>query len=509
MSSIRRFPHVWLVLGALLGLAALLELQSYAASAHAAVTRQVDLVVRTVNGDKAQVFSGAMAAIQLTVKDQTGAVIGQVKTDAKGNAVIAGVAAGSTVTVVAAAPSGYVSFPVTQAVDAMAPGRTLSVPLYDVNQQWTTWGRTNARLRVGPDAGTPKGKPIWQIDAHNNVEYPPSLAYGVVVYGSYYGFLCANDEKTGALLWRAYPGVPYKVYSKFANQVVVTSWVQNGTRVARVLYADLTGIVGCRDLFTGAVIWEKRSAKGSGTGGKTLAFKSVEASPLVQGETLYVCTRYNSGGGKAGVWALDRRTGAVRWFRRLGTGTASKIGSSPAYRNGRLFVATYDGVVCCLRAANGTILWRKQTGGQFYGTPAVNGSRLYIGNKSNGRMYCLSATSGRVLWMTGRLGASVHASPAVYGSRVFIGAGKHFYALNAATGRAIWRRSTSARIYGSATILKGAVYYSDVGRTYACSVRTGKLVWKASVGRYSPVTATRYLIVVCGRKTMYAYRPAN
>jgi len=379
----------------------------------------------------------------------------------------------------------------------------------DHSQQWLSWGRGNDRLRVGPAAGIPKGGRIWRIKVENNVEFPPSLAFGMVVYGSYHGFLRANDQKTGNMLWQQYPGNDYKIFSKFANQVAISSWVENGTQVARVFYADLNGIVGARDLFTGATVWQIRSAEGRGTRGMTLPFRSVESSPLVQGETLYFFTRYTARGSKAGAWALDRRTGAVRWFRKLGRGSSTKIGSSPAYKSGRLFAATYDGMVYALRASSGKILWSRYIGGQFYSTPAVSGSRLYIGNKSNGRMYCLSATSGKLLWATGRLGPSVHASPAVYGGRVFVGAGKRFYALKASNGRVAWQYATPRRIYGSASILRGVVYYSVAGHTYARTTSSGKLVWQVNVGRYSPVTATRDLIVVCGRKTIDGYRPSK
>jgi outer membrane protein assembly factor BamB len=478
--------------------------------ARATATRTpVDLAFRTVDGDKALHGSGAMRGVKLIVRDQTGAVVAQTTSDSGGLAHIFGVSSDATLTVTATPPAKYVAFPLTCTVTSIAAGQVVEVPLYRNDQQWQAWGKTNDHRRVGPSAGKPKGNPIWTIDPGNNMEFPPSLAYGLVVYGSYHGFLCANDQATGAPLWTVYPGYAHGRISKFANQVAVSSWVENGARVARVFYADLTGIVGCRDLFTGTLIWERVSGRGTGTAGKTLPFRSIEASPLVQGETLYVSSRYNNGGSKAGVWALSRRTGAVRWFRKLARNSRSKIGSSPAYAAGRLFVATYDGYIYGLRAANGKVLWRRYVGGQFYGTPAVSGSRLFIGNKSNGRVYCLSTTSGRLLWRTGRLGTSVHSSPAVYGGRVYLGAGKRFYALNAKNGRVAWRKAAKKRIYGSASVLRGVVYYSDYGATYGRSARTGSLVWTKRVGRYSPVTATRHLIVLCGRQTIYGYQPSK
>jgi outer membrane protein assembly factor BamB len=476
-----------------------------------AVRATVTLQVRTIDGDKELRGAGAgiMAGVPVTVRDQSGASRTAIS-NGSGIATVTNVDAGGMITVSATAPRRYVTFPTTVAAQTVdANGGRMDVPLYRDDQQWLTWGRTNDRRRVGPPAGTPSGSWLWTTDPGNNVEFPPSLAYGMIVYGSYHGYLCADSQATGANVWREYPGDKWGRISKFANQVAVSSWVENGRRIARVFYADLSGIVGSRDLFTGAVDWEITAGKGNGTRGKRIPFKSIEASPLVLGKTVYICTRFNKSGSKAGLWALDRSSGKVRWFKALGRTSRSKIGSSPAYANGRLFVATYDGYVYALRSSNGKVLWRKKIGGQFYSTPAVSGTRLFIGNKSNGRVYCLSTRNGRVLWRTKRLGTSVHGSPAVYGGRIFVGAGNRFYALKASNGRQVWRKSTKKRIWGSASILKGVVYYSDFGHTYARTARKGALVWSAKVGRYSPVTATRHLIIVCDRKSFYAYRPKD
>jgi hypothetical protein len=278
--------------------------------------------------------------------------------------------------------------------------------------------------------------------------------------------------------------------------------------VARVYFADLTGIVGCLDAFTGTYIWRLEGGKGPGTSGKTIPFKSFEASPLVQGETLYLASRYNKKGGTAGLWALNRRTGDVRWFRKLGATKNSKIGASPAYRNGRVFVASYDGNLYSVDAASGKVKWRRKLSGSFYGTPAIAGTRLYVGSNSNGVLYCVDTRTGRVIWQRD-LGSSIHSSPAVYNSRLYLGVGKSFMAVSVRSGSPIWSLRARTKVWGSPTVLNGIVYFSDFGKTYACSSRTGKVVWTWKAGRYSPVTATRHLIMVCGKRLMYAFKPSK
>lgn len=466
---------------------------------------------RLLDGDSKSV----MRDVPLVVRDQNDATIGQETSGTDGVVTVSidsSVVSGD-VTAVATAPHRYVTFPVTITEPlSQVAGQTVDVPLYRNDQQWLGWGRTDDRLRVGPSTGKPTTQ-LWKLDPGNNMEFPPTLAYGLVVFGSYTGFIQAHDQTTGDLAWSVYPGT-VAVPSKFASQVAVSTWMENGVRVARVYYTDLSGLVGCLDLFTGEEIWKRRDGEGPGTGGKVIQFKSIEASPLVRGESVYVCTRYDKRrGSRAGLWALDRRTGKVRWFMRLARNSKTKIASSPAYRSGRIYVATYDGYVYAVRATDSSsrrkLYWRRHLGGQFYSTPAVTSSRIYIGNKSNGRLYCLKRSNGRVLWRTARLGTSVHGSPAVYGGKVFVGAGNRFYALRAGNGRVVWRKGTRKRVWGSASVLKGVVYYSCFGTTYASKARNGTIVWQRSVGRYSPVTATRHLIIVTGRREFYVYRPAN
>jgi outer membrane protein assembly factor BamB len=467
----------------------------------AAARDTVDLQFQVVDGDSGR----AMPNVTVDFFDQTNAPVGaQAVSDAQGRVTLPGVESTTLITAVAQPTGKWVAFPVTAPTFATQPTQ---IPLYRDDLQWTTWGRTNDRRRVGPPAGKPKGAPIWKQDPRNMLEFPPCLAYGLVVYGSYHGFINASRQSDGELVWTQYPGTAERP-SKFANQLAVGSWMENGRRVARVYFAELTGMAGCLDLFTGNYIWRAEKGKGPGTRGKTIPFKSFEASPLLQGETLYLASRYNKKGGKSGLWALDRRTGEVRWFRKLGQTANSKIGASPAYRNGRVFVAAYDGNVYAVNAASGKILWRTKLSGSFYSTPAISGSRLYLGSNSNGVVYCLNTSNGKVVWQRD-LGSSVHSSPAVYNNRLFLGVGKTFVAISTRNGSSIWSLPARTKIWGSATVMNGIVYFSDVGKTYGCSASTGKVVWSFKAGRYSPVTATRHLIMVCGKRIMYAFKPSK
>lgn len=63
----------------------------------------------------------------------------------------------------------------------------------------------------------------------------------------------------------------------------------------------------------------------------------------------------------------------------------------------------------------------------------------------------------------------MQSSPAVAGGVVYVGSNDGYvYALNAGTGRRLWRYRTGLGVYSSPAVSDGAVYVgSDIGKIYA------------------------------------------
>ena len=114
------------------------------------------------------------------------------------------------------------------------------------------------------------------------------------------------------------------------------------------------------------------------------------------------------------VYALDASTGRTRWTYRTG----GEIFVTPAYWRGRVYAGSQDGWVYCLRADDGRLIWR------FRGAPHERKMLFF------GRPQSLWPISGGVIVQDGVVNFS-----AGYCShdRVFV------YALDAATGRVIWK----------------------------------------------------------------------
>lgn len=100
--------------------------------------------------------------------------------------------------------------------------------------------------------------------------------------------------------------------------------------------------------------------------------------------------------------------GARVWTVTLGAAT----NSTPAYANGRVYVASANGVVKCIDALSGAPVWSRNiaTSGYsqyvgFYGGVTVYGGAVYAasyvfhGGQNNSGLFKLDAASGAILWV--------------------------------------------------------------------------------------------------------------
>ena len=100
---------------------------------------------------------------------------------------------------------------------------------------------------------------------------------------------------------------------------------------------------------------------------------------------------------------------AARNFRDLG-GYATVDGQH--IKEGLLYLWADDGVVTCLKAASGRVVWRERVPGSFYSSPVFIDNHLYCISK-DGNVVVLAATSKFKLLSRVSLGEPVFATPAV------------------------------------------------------------------------------------------------
>jgi alcohol dehydrogenase (cytochrome c) len=143
------------------------------------------------------------------------------------------------------------------------------------------------------------------------------------------------------------------------------------------------------------------------------SLRSQESTPLVVGDTLYVTSSH----GPKNVFAVDAKTGAVRW--RYSPEVPAGIeqftccdvhNRGVAHANGKLFVGRLDGYLVALDAKTGKEVWKAQvvdyTQGSVINSPPTIAKNLVItgfaGGEFGARGYVVAydQDSGKEAWRT-------------------------------------------------------------------------------------------------------------
>ncbi len=182
---------------------------------------------------------------------------------------------------------------------------------------WPLNGYDAERNRVGPFDLRPPFRRIWMFRARQLIEFPPALAYGRVYFTNNSGVMFAVNAKSGKRAWKlpigrcvaASPAVAHgTVYQSFLNRPPCNSETSPGRLEGEVI-AFSAGF--------GKIRWRTRLGP-------------TESSPLVADGRVYV------GDWRGRVYALDERTGRVRWTFRADACCCTAGGSgTPDRRCGR------------------------------------------------------------------------------------------------------------------------------------------------------------------------------
>ena len=131
------------------------------------------------------------------------------------------------------------------------------------------------------------------------------------------------------------------------------------------------------------------------------------------------------------VTSLDRKTGKTLWQQEwegsmsvpfFAASNGSWIRATPAYDDGRLYVAGMRDVLVCLNAKNGDVIWKidfpKETGSTvptfgFVCSPLIDGNNLYV--QAGGALCKIEKKTGKLIWRSlddgGGMNGSAFSSP--------------------------------------------------------------------------------------------------
>lgn len=125
--------------------------------------------------------------------------------------------------------------------------------------------------------------------------------------------------------------------------------------------------------------------------------------------------------GQDTLFCLNTANGNVIWQYKYNCASGDYGGprATPAVSKGKVYLLSREGLAICLDASSGKFEWQQHVGQQvgvspptwgFAGSPLVEGNRVYYNIGPNG--IALDATSGKVVWKSGR-GGTGYSSPLI------------------------------------------------------------------------------------------------
>lgn len=277
------------------------------------------------------------------------------------------------------------------------------------------------------------GSVYWKYAAGAPIgESSPAFSNGVVYIGDLSGVLHAINASDGSRLWTFKTGSEIKSSPVVVgNRVLIGSYDQH-------LYGVSTN--------NGSVVWKVR------TDGP------VHATPSVAGGVAYL----------AGCDEVFRAIRVSDGRELFSVSSDAYTGASPALRGGAAYYGTFDNEVLRVSLQERRVTWRYQHPQRkfpFYSSAAVTANRVVLGGRDK-LVHGLNH-QGRAAW-TFTTRARVESSPAVAGSRVYVGSNDgRFYVLNLANGAKLWEFNAGAPLSASPAIANGRVVIgSQDGRLY-------------------------------------------
>ena len=216
---------------------------------------------------------------------------------------------------------------------------------------------------------------------------------------------------------------------------------------------------------------------------KYVSHRCQAMSPAVGFDTVYATFLNHppcnaSGNHQGQLVAFWAGSGKVRWRKTIGPSE-----SSPLLVGRTVYVGDWNGDVSAYSATSGRRWWTFHAGGQVKDGLAYADGHVFFGSYDS-HVYALDAGTGKLVWKVAaqpRFGHSgtFYATPAVAYDRVFIGStdGK-VYSIGATSGQIRWSYSTGSYVYSSPAVWRKRVFIGSYNGAFFCfDAATGNVKW--------------------------------
>ncbi len=262
------------------------------------------------------------------------------------------------------------------------------------------------------------------------------------------GFLYAVHADTGEVVWR------YELRNITASRPVFHE--------GRLLLTTSDDTVYAFDAGTGKWLWHFRRRNNA-----TSTIRGASA-PLVVGNDVM------AGLSDGFLVALNLSDGQLKWEKKIHNGSKfTDVDASPVLDGDTLYVPSYDGALYALKRKDGEILWRFDAGGNR--DVRVERDRLLLAS-SDGTIYALQKSNAKELWKF-VLDGGVPTGIVEESGRLYVGSSQQFlYVLDPASGRGLYRFNAGVDSGFSSDLLLDAknqrLYaFSGGGNLYSFLVR--------------------------------------
>lgn len=292
----------------------------------------------------------------------------------------------------------------------------VATPALDGRNVYLTWADPEHYVVVALDQQ--KGRELWRQDlgpfaAEHGFGASPAVFENLLIVPNDQdgpSGVVALDCATGGVVWRTPRAGGRAAYS--------TPCLLGGDGPPQLLMSSTASGLTSLDPRTGRVLWQLAD----------VFDQRVVGSPMVAAGLVFAAC----GTGGSGTRLIAVRPGDAEGKRPPEIAYNVK-GSLPyvctPVAHGPLVFLWYDqGVVTCLEAASGEVVWRERVGGKYFGSPVRVGDRLYCMSRE-GEMVVLAAERQYRLLARIDLGEPTHATPAVADGVMYLRTLTHLMAL--------------------------------------------------------------------------------
>jgi outer membrane protein assembly factor BamB len=308
----------------------------------------------------------------------------------------------------------------------------------------------------------------WAYMSGAAVSAPPAVADTVAFVPDSKGKLTAVDVHSGAPLWTwklpsgaALTGAP----AVDTVQGLVFAGASDGTLHAismysgKAVWSDTVGGHVTAPVFGGGRVYVGSSSGTveavSETNGNKL-WSTTLAHPVSTAPGLDTAANRVIVGESNGDLTALSTAGGHQWTHATGIAVATP----PAISGGTVYFGAGDSVHA-VSEASGVTQWSYATGGKIASSLTVTSTsikgKLVTTGSGDGRLYCIKATNGQLLWKN-TIGKPITGVASSYATYVFdtstglIGAGR------ITSGERLWERGSSAGALTSPVVVDGTVY---------------------------------------------------